>query len=237
MSPDDAASSSPRLLFAPRGGVSAVDRIAREAAAFAIAETDASRLPGTHAGPADAYRHMIWAGEMTRRLGVLPAAVLLEGHEVQNWLRAQVARVHGRDVPHDYTPEARDLDRRNNAAGRRIGARAETAGDVVWAARTEIERGRRTPRAQPYTGAPGGASWLGGALWRNYPDEDRGNWPIAWWPDLERAAHVQAYPGLHAPSRYHARDEDGRPLGPVFVRPHMREGHPVRGHQRSAPGP
>ncbi len=35
----------------------------------ATSESVSSQLPGRENGPADAYRHLVWAAEMTRRFG------------------------------------------------------------------------------------------------------------------------------------------------------------------------
>ena len=43
---------------------------------FADAEMDAARLPGAQFGPADAYRHIVAAAELQRRLGPAAAVIL-----------------------------------------------------------------------------------------------------------------------------------------------------------------
>jgi hypothetical protein len=40
-----------------------------------------SRLPGLENGPADAFRHMVWAAELTRRYGAATASDILDEHE------------------------------------------------------------------------------------------------------------------------------------------------------------
>src|SRR3546814_12001084 len=50
-------------------------------AAAAESETVTSQLPGRENGPADAYRHILWAAEMTRRFGEEQARENLELHE------------------------------------------------------------------------------------------------------------------------------------------------------------
>jgi len=52
--------------------------VADEAASFATAEARASNLPGRFGGPADSYRHIVWVGEMTRRVGFVPARSMAE---------------------------------------------------------------------------------------------------------------------------------------------------------------
>ena len=49
----------------------------------ATREAIASLLPGRVNGPADAYRHIVWVAEMTRRLGSNAAGSLAELHEIQ----------------------------------------------------------------------------------------------------------------------------------------------------------
>lgn len=44
-------------------------------------EQVASQLPGRTNGPADAYRHLLWSAELTRKYGKEIAEPLLEGHE------------------------------------------------------------------------------------------------------------------------------------------------------------
>lgn len=48
---------------------------------FATAEARSARMPGWTNGPADAYRHLIVVGEMTRRFGDLPATLMAELNE------------------------------------------------------------------------------------------------------------------------------------------------------------
>lgn len=56
-------------------------RIADEVAEFANAEAAASGLPGHVNGPRDAYRHLVGVGELSRRIGVIPASILAEYNE------------------------------------------------------------------------------------------------------------------------------------------------------------
>lgn len=65
------------------------DWFAIRAAADASVE---SQLPGRENGPADAYRHLLWGAELTRRFGEATARRILEDHEIQ-----------GTHVHHDRT--------------------------------------------------------------------------------------------------------------------------------------
>jgi hypothetical protein len=54
----------------------------------AIKESVDSQLPGRENGPADAYRHLLWGAELTRRFGPDVARKMLETHlppENSNW--------------------------------------------------------------------------------------------------------------------------------------------------------
>jgi hypothetical protein len=60
------------------------------AIAVATTEAKASLLPGRVNGPADAYRHIVWLGELSRRLGPNMAGSLGDLHEIQG--QASAAR-------------------------------------------------------------------------------------------------------------------------------------------------
>lgn len=78
-----------------------------------------SRLPGLEDGPADAFRHMVWAAELTRLYGASIASDILNEHEKS-----------GRHLD-GWTQDAENMDRRNNTVGIRIGATAKDLGDVL----------------------------------------------------------------------------------------------------------
>ena len=48
-----------------------------------------SNLPGRENGPADAYRHLLWAGELTRRFGERRARFILNAHEIEGEILGQ----------------------------------------------------------------------------------------------------------------------------------------------------
>jgi len=54
-----------------------IDQIAN----MAIKEAALSNMPGRGNGPADAYRHVLLAAELTRRFGETKAAIILGWHE------------------------------------------------------------------------------------------------------------------------------------------------------------
>ena len=76
---------------------------------FAVGPTleaaEESRLPGLENGPADAFRHMVWAAELTRRYGAAIASDILNEHE-----RAAAIWKGGRKMPKTWiattTPSA-----------------------------------------------------------------------------------------------------------------------------------
>lgn len=78
-----------------------------------------SALPGLEDGPADAFRHMVWAAELTRRYGASIASDILNEHEKS-----------GRHLD-GWTQDAENMDRRNNTVGIRIGTTAKDLADVL----------------------------------------------------------------------------------------------------------
>ena len=95
--------------------------------AVAAARTEArnSGLPGLHNGPADAYRHILIAGELARRKGPVMGFVYATGHELANLRQGQPGNEFG-------------MDFRNNLVGWWIGNKAKTWEDVVEMARQSI---------------------------------------------------------------------------------------------------
>jgi Domain of unknown function (DUF6973) len=84
----------------------------------ASTESMKSNLPGRENGPADAYRHLLWAGELTRRFGERRARQILGAHEIEGKIFGQSA-------------DAEQMDRHNNEIGIALGKRARTWNDVV----------------------------------------------------------------------------------------------------------
>ncbi|MCI0429532.1 MAG: hypothetical protein L0210_03175 [Rhodospirillales bacterium] len=102
----------------------------------AQSEMVGSQMPGRERGPADAYRHILWAAELTRRFGEQRARQILELHEREGQQKGQ---------PHDE--EA--MDRNNNEIGIAIGGFARGWNDVISAARKVISG----------SAADGGGTW------------------------------------------------------------------------------
>jgi hypothetical protein len=137
-----------------------------------------SQLPGRENGPADAYRHLLWGAELTRRFGEDAARRILEDHEIQGTLSATV----GRD---GQTPEAAAMDRRNNELAIALGKRARIWAEVKEGAQVIIDRSDRSGN-----GVNGGAVWLERSAWSNHPKDritgeellsDVWNWPQTDW--------------------------------------------------------
>lgn len=223
------------------------------AIAVATLEAEASGLPGRVNGPADAYRHIVWVAEMTRRMGPNGAHSYAEFHEWTGQASGSLAERTGSRREDKDLAAASAMDRRNNLLGVTIGQRARTFDEVLAMARQAIER-------SPRDGSGGmiGAVWLPMERWSGRAIE---GWP---YPDLSKAptAHVEAHAArgeeyrfvnhrLSAEERRAALraerradwqrllDEDERAAGEsgeaVHVRAYLRDGHRVKSHQRSAP--
>ncbi len=147
-----------------------LDELYREFIAQRPATQEAvrSNLPGRENGPADAYRHLLWTGELTRRFGPLVAKAAGEWHEKRDlvperfWWGSRAER------------KARAMDRNNNEIGIAIGRRAKTWDDVVRAAREVIDASPRDGH-----GGPGRARWMHPDSWDK--DPPRPNWPAIDW--------------------------------------------------------
>lgn len=133
------------------------------AARSAGSEALASQLPGRERGPADAYRHILWAAEMTRRFGEERAREILALHERDGDEQGQSA-------------DERTMDMSNNEIGIRIGVGARTFDDVTSATRKTIsgsaEDGSGTWKADydpTSTMAPQAAQWLSEERWAKNP--------------------------------------------------------------------
>lgn len=120
-------------------------------------------LPGREHGPADAYRHIIWAAELTRRFGERRARELLNLHEV-----------HGQRT--DQRPDEMAMDGSNNEIGIQIGIGARNFEDVIRATRKLMDgsavdgSGQWKASYDPAsTMAPHGAMWLDESRWNKNP--------------------------------------------------------------------
>ena len=97
-----------------------------------VNEAGNSDLPGKDGGPYDAYRHLLWSAEMTRRYGEDIARFIAEAHEFDGRFRA------------GQSPQSEAMDRNNNEIGIDIGRNARSWEDVVRDARAEISRGQKS---------------------------------------------------------------------------------------------
>jgi hypothetical protein len=218
-------------------------------------EALASFLPGRVNGPADAYRHIVWVAEMTRRMGPDMGGSLAELHEMQGQASAMRREVMGQGRDAINSAAATAMDRRNNLLGVSIGIQATTFEDVLRLAREAIDRSPRDG-----SGSVIGAVWLPQDRWiaNPSPDPTPWNWPNPDWSRVPRQ-HVTEY--LMGGAEYRSGadhrllaaerraalaaekreawtlllEQDEARGGPVQVRAHSREGHPVRAHTRSNP--
>ena len=130
--------------------------IARRAAEF---ESVSSQLPGRENGPADAYRHILWVAEMTRRFGENAARNIAGLNEDLSELEEEERQ---------FAEQAMAMDLSNNAIGIQIGRNAKTWDEVVQAARRVIEQspgdgtGKRNDQSI-------GAKWLEPSKWSKNP--------------------------------------------------------------------
>lgn len=130
----------------------------------AISEMVGSQLPGRERGPADAYRHILWAAELTRRFGEQRAREILGLHEQAG------------DLKGNQTQDEGAMDLHNNEIGVSVGRFARNWQDVVSAARKVISGS--TPDGSgawqanydtTSTLAPHGAVWLPEQNWAKNP--------------------------------------------------------------------
>ncbi|HSX94177.1 MAG TPA: hypothetical protein VLG41_14715, partial [Hydrogenophaga sp.] len=135
-----------------------------------------SNLPGKDGGPYDAYRHILWTAEMTRRYGENTARSMAAVHELEGDLDGQGS-------------ERRAMDEHNNEVGFSIGRTANSWDEVVKASREAIDASLERN---------GPATWLSEDQWRHSdenpnpaptgPDKqplpiDQWNWPVPQWPE------------------------------------------------------
>jgi hypothetical protein len=126
-----------------------------------------SGLPGIEDGPADAFRHMVLAAELTRRYGASIALDILGEHEKS-----------GRHQP-GWTQDAENMDRHNNSVGIRIGETATDYNDVLRQVQVMMESaasdgsgGWRDPNNHAPIPAP---IWFPRDRWKG-PSQPEANW-------------------------------------------------------------
>ena len=127
----------------------------------ASSEAGKSEMPGLRNGPADAYRHIVWAGELTRRFGEIAARSILETNEIKG------------DIIGKQPADEADMDRHNNEIGIAIGKKGRTFDEVVDGARDAVDQS--VP--DDGSGEDGTAKWLDPARWG---EEGGTNWPPDW---------------------------------------------------------
>jgi len=177
----------------------------------AQSEMVGSQMPGRERGPADAYRHILWAAELTRRFGEERARQILELHEREGQQKGQ---------PQDEET----MDRNNNEIGTSIGRFARNWQDVVSAARKAIGgsaadgSGAWKDTYDPSsTLAPHGAIWLPESRWANNPKVDN------WTPPVGRGI-VPKRPELpNAQTNWYTNPN--RPGGPDWVAGYLPDGY------------
>jgi hypothetical protein len=99
------------------------------------------QLPGRENGPADAYRHLLWGAELTRRFGPDVARKILETHEIQGDLSSRIGLG-------SQSPAAAAMDRfaeaearqpaRIDATGRRVPERATSVSSAGGACEVPV---------------------------------------------------------------------------------------------------
>ena len=118
----------------------------------AVNESGSSQMPGKDGGPYDAYRHLLWTAELTRRYGETVARAIADLHELDGNIRGGQA------------PEFEKMDRQNNEVGIDIGRNVRSWEEVVSRSRQEIGRTAETGWQNPSPNAP--VQWLPVEKWR-----------------------------------------------------------------------
>ena len=192
-------------------GVSTDDYENYVGAKAAISEMVGSQLPGRERGPADAYRHLLWAAELTRRFGEERAREILGLHEQAGDLQEQPSDEEAMDV-------------HNNEIGVSLGRFARGWQDVVSAARKVMSGsapdGSGTWQASydtTSTLAPYGAVWLPEQRWAKNPKLVNFKPPIGRGPP-------QRPPDLRT-NQTNWYSNPNRPLGPDWVAGYLPDGY------------
>ncbi len=126
-----------------------------------------SELPGIVNGPGDAFRHILWAAELTRRYGPKTATDLLNQHETNE------------EHTTGWSQQAEDMDKHNNAIGIRIGQNARDYQDLLQQVQSIIAASSpdgsgtwKDPRHHLSSPAP---AWLPRDRWYG-ERSDQSNW-------------------------------------------------------------
>ncbi len=127
--------------------------VSQGATGRAINEMIESQLPGRTDGPADAYRHILLAAELTRRYGEIQAKLLLNGHELTGNLGGQ-------------KPDAEAMDEHNNQLGIDLGNQLrQDPFNTSW---NDVVNGARN-LMDPSNGNGNTARWLPESSWTVNP--------------------------------------------------------------------
>lgn len=110
-----------------------------------------SQLPGRTNGPADAYRHLIWAGELTRRYGEIVAGQWVALHETSIYKKPSLDE------------KEHSMDNHNNLIGMQIGKQAKNWEEVKEIAKNKIMQ------SDGKEGNAGKPVWLDEVHWYSNP--------------------------------------------------------------------
>lgn len=137
----------------------------------ALLEAQLSGLPGLHNGPADAYRHMLWAARLTQVFGRDLAPTILEWHEATDTLQPHAEAI---------------MDRHNNAIGVEIGASTRNMPEARRMIRQRMDQALKRDDQ-----GPGLPRWQPGATAPKQHDWSKAKVPSACWePSWEREGRL-----------------------------------------------
>jgi hypothetical protein len=193
-------------------GVGSADYENYVGANAAISEMVGSQLPGRERGPADAYRHLLWSAELTRRFGEQRAREILGLHEQAG------------DLKGNQTRDEEAMDLHNNEIGKSIGRFARNWQDVASAAR-KVMSGSAPDGTGAWqanydttsTLAPYGAVWLPEQGWAKNPKVENFKPPIGRGPPL-RAPQLPT-------DQTNWYSNPTRPSGPDWVAGYVPDGY------------
>ncbi|TAH34016.1 MAG: hypothetical protein EYC62_05795 [Alphaproteobacteria bacterium] len=140
-----------------------------------------SQLPGRANGPADAYRHLIWAGELTRRYGENLAVLGVNLHETSVYKKGSKEE------------EQHKIDNHNNKLGVEIGKKAKTWEEVKEMAKEKISRSSGNGKSDDLP------IWMDSEHWSSNPrDENKQEipttelrWPDPSWRDEDKRPDIE----------------------------------------------
>lgn len=190
------------------------EQVVNEVRDLATAEMEASGLPGRQGGPADAYRHMLAAAELTRRLGPLEAYAILEYNEMRSERAGENQRGRGARVPPANQPEFIGMDRHNNTMAIGVGARAWTFDDIVEGVRGAFDRA-----GSDGSGFAGRPTWLQEEKWDDGRPVHRPNWPNPDWTTVPRSERREQYRFDGPLHRNRSQDVRSTGIGPMLADP------------------